>query len=145
MILPCGRVSNTILSILHRANNARQCKCFRKLELIESKLEILWLERWQVIIEHLVKIKNMLKLLFHIGNRMDDLKASIESGVEGINIFSTVNKQRLDAMSCSLEQYLEKLRGLVLLAKELNLEVRASFNIGDTASTKEVTREVVKN
>jgi len=52
---------------------------------------------------------------------MDDLKASIESGVEGINIFSTVNKQRLDAMSCSLEQYLEKLRGLVLLAKELNL------------------------
>ena len=87
----------------------------------------------------------MLKLLFHIGNRMDDLKASIESGVEGINIFSTVNKQRLDAMSCSLEQYLEKLRGLVLLAKELNLEVRASFNIGETASTKEVTREVVKN
>ena len=77
-------------------------------------------------IGHLVKIKNKPKLLCHIRNRMDDLKAAIESGVDGINIICTVDKQRLDAMGCSLEQYLEKLRGLVLLAKEHDLEVRVS-------------------
>lgn len=96
-------------------------------------------------IGRLVKIKNKSKLLCHIRNRMDDLKAAIESGVDGINIICTVDKQRLDAMGCSLEQYLEKLRGLVLLAKEHDLEVRASFDLGGTASTKEVTREVIKN
>ena len=77
-------------------------------------------------IGHLVKLKNRPKLLCHIRNRMDDLKAAIESGVDGINTICTVDKQRLDAMGCSLEQYLEKLRGLVLLAKEHDLEVRVS-------------------
>jgi len=77
-------------------------------------------------IEYLVKLKNRPKLLCHIRNRMDDLKAAIESGVEGINIICTVDKQRLDVMGYSLEQYLEKLRGLVLLAKKHDLEVRVS-------------------
>jgi len=31
------------------------------------------------------------------------------------------------------------------LTKEHDLEVRVSFDLGDTASTKEVTREVIKN
>jgi hypothetical protein len=31
------------------------------------------------------------------------------------------------------------------LAKEHDLEVRVSFDLGGTASTKEVTREVIKN
>ena len=56
-------------------------------------------------IGHLVKLKNRPKLLCHIRNTMDDLKAAIESGVAGINIICTVDKQRLDAMGCSLEQY----------------------------------------
>jgi len=48
-------------------------------------------------------------------------------------------------MGCSLEQYLEKLRGLVLLAKKHVLGVRVSLDLGGTASTKKVTREVIKN
>ena len=49
------------------------------------------------------------------------------------------------ASGLTIEQYLEKLRGLVLLAKEHDLEVRVNFDLGGTASTKEVTREVIKN
>ncbi len=67
---------------------------------------------------------------------MDDLKAAIKSGVEGINIIYTINKQGLDAMIYSLEQYLEKLRGLVLLAKEHDLEVRVSFDPGGLLQQK---------
>ena len=77
-------------------------------------------------IERLVNIKNRPKLLCHIRNRMDDLKAAIESGVDGTNIICTVDKQRLDAMGCSLAQYLAKLREVILLAKEHDLEVRVS-------------------
>jgi len=43
-------------------------------------------------IEHLTKLKNRPKLLCHIRNRIDDLKAAIENGVDGINIICTVDK-----------------------------------------------------
>jgi len=64
------------------------------------------------------------RLLAHIRNHETDVRAAIESGVDGVNILCTVDAERVAAMGKTSEDYRAALRRNVALAKSRGLEVR---------------------
>ncbi len=78
-------------------------------------------------IRSLVREKNRPRLLSHIRNRIDDVLSAINFRVDGINILTTVDPERIHAMGYNnLSDYLEILRQVVRKAQNNGLEVRVS-------------------
>jgi homocitrate synthase len=64
------------------------------------------------------------RLLAHIRNHETDVRAAIESGVDGVNILCTVDAERVAAMGKTSDDYRAALRRNAALAKGRGLEVR---------------------
>jgi homocitrate synthase len=64
------------------------------------------------------------RILPHIRNHEVDVRAAIESGVDGVNILCTVDAERVKAMGKTTGDYRAALRRNVALAKAHGLEVR---------------------
>ena len=77
-------------------------------------------------IRKLTLIENRPPLLAHIRNRLTDVNAAIESGVNGVNIFCTLDSKRLAGMRVTFADYLSTLKDCILLAKGKNLQTRIS-------------------
>jgi homocitrate synthase len=77
-------------------------------------------------IRELIKLrgKKPVKVLSHIRNHENDVRMSMEAGVDGINILCTVDAERLAAMGKAPESYRETLAANVRTARENGLEVR---------------------
>lgn len=81
------------------------------------------------IMKHVKKLTQIEKrppLLAHIRNRLTDVNAAIESGVNGVNIFCTLDPKRLAGMQVTFADYLSTLKDCILLAKGKNLQTRIS-------------------
>lgn len=78
------------------------------------------------IIKSLLKEKKKSKVLVHIRNRTEDLKAALDLEINGLNILCTADRERLKSMHYNLEKYTEELQKNILLAKKNHLEVRVS-------------------
>lgn len=80
--------------------------------------------RQQII--QLLHMTDRPKLLSHVRNRLMDCKVAKECGIEGVNIFCTVDENRLSDMGFTMDSYLEMLRNCIRYSKENHLEVRIS-------------------
>lgn len=78
------------------------------------------------LISNLVKIPERPKLLSHIRNHPKDLTAAIAVGVDGVNILTTVDAQRITNMGHTYESYWDQLIRVVLEAQANRLETRVS-------------------
>lgn len=78
------------------------------------------------VLIRLTQVKKRPALLAHVRNRIEDIKAAIGSGANGVNIFCTIDKERLSKMHVTFEHYLTDLRESILYAKQYNLEIRVS-------------------
>jgi homocitrate synthase len=79
------------------------------------------------IIKQLVAQEERPILISHIRNRVADLEAALLTGVEGVNILCCVDPERLAGMNKTLEQYINVLEEVILLAKENGLEVKVGI------------------
>ena len=79
-----------------------------------------------LLIRNLLEIENRPPLLAHSRNRVEDAAAAMESRVEGINIFCTVDEARIDRLGLTFDQYLRELEKIITLSKKANLEIRVS-------------------
>lgn len=77
-------------------------------------------------VKKLTQIENRPPLLAHIRNRLTDVNAAISSGVNGVNIFCTLDPKRLAGMQVTFADYLSTLKDCILLAKGKNLQTRIS-------------------
>ncbi|MEW5901869.1 MAG: LeuA family protein [Acidobacteriota bacterium] len=68
--------------------------------------------------------RGAVKILSHVRNHEDDVARAIEAGVDGVNILCTVDAERLQAMSLTFGEYLERLGRNIEAAKKIFLEVR---------------------
>jgi len=68
--------------------------------------------------------KSAVKVLSHIRNHENDVRMSIEAGVDGVNILCTVDAERLAAMGKAPESYRETLAANVRTARRHGLEIR---------------------
>ena len=78
----------------------------------------------------LTKLQNRPKLLAHIRNNTRDLQAAVACGVEGVNILTTIDSDRLVSMNHTIDSYLSVLNQVIGQAKEANLEVRVGVEHG---------------
>lgn len=72
----------------------------------------------------LTQVANRPPFVAHIRNRLQDLVAAHESGVEGVHILCTIKPERLASMRQSLEEHIGVLQQVILQAKEWKLETR---------------------
>ena len=77
-------------------------------------------------VKKLTQIEKRPLLLAHIRNRLTDVNAAISSGVNGVNIFCTLDPKRLAGMQVTFASYLSTLKDCILLAKGKNLQTRIS-------------------
>lgn len=77
-------------------------------------------------ISALVRARGRPPFLAHIRNRLADVRAAIDVGVEGVNILCVVDEERMNAMGVTLTHHISTMRQGVLLAKRHGLETRVS-------------------
>lgn len=87
-------------------------------------------EQMYPFVRQLVALPDRPRLLAHIRNHPRDIKAAIESGVEGVNVLTTVDPKRLTEMNTTMDLYLDRLQEVVLSAKDHDLETRVSVEHG---------------
>lgn len=79
------------------------------------------------MIRELVAMPDRPRLLCHIRNNLRDAQTAIELGVDGLNILTFVDPERIaQAGYSSFPDYLGVLRQVILLAKEEQLQTRVS-------------------
>lgn len=78
-------------------------------------------------IRRLVALDDRPLLLSHIRNNMKDVAAAIHSGVDGVNILTVVDPERIAAARFnSMEDYMDTLQQVVRTAQEHHLQTRVS-------------------
>ncbi len=79
------------------------------------------------MVRELVVMPDRPKLLCHIKNNLRDAHAAIELGVDGLNVLTFVDPERIaQAGYQSLSEYIDVLQQVILLAKEHHLQTRVS-------------------
>jgi len=68
--------------------------------------------------------ENSVRILCHVRNHEQDVRKSVECGVDGINILCTVDPERLAGMNLTYQQYEKSLCQNIEIAKKNSLEVR---------------------
>lgn len=79
-------------------------------------------------IASLLTVENRPPFLAHVRNNLEDVKAAIDIGVEGINLLTMVDEARLQGMSKpqTLEKHISIMKEGIALAQEKGLETRVS-------------------
>lgn len=77
-------------------------------------------------IASLLKVSGRPLFLAHVRNRLSDVQAAIDIGVDGVNILCVADEERLRAMRTTLTEHIGTMKQAVLLAKEKGLETRVS-------------------
>lgn len=80
-------------------------------------------ETFQNIV-YLTQIPNRPPFLAHVRNRLSDIEAAIDAGVEGVNILCNSSEKRLKGMGISFEEHLGILQQCVLTAQSVGKIVR---------------------
>lgn len=75
-------------------------------------------------LKQLTKIADRPSFLAHVRNRAGDIQAAIDAGVEGVNILSISDEERLKSMGITHEEHLSTLKQCILTAQEAGKEVR---------------------
>lgn len=78
-------------------------------------------------IKSLVSVSDRPKLLSHIRNNVRDVAAAINLGVDGVNILTNVDPERIRAAGySSMDEYMNTLQQVVQTAQEKGLQTRVS-------------------
>ncbi len=78
-------------------------------------------------IRALVRMNDRPKLLSHIRNNVRDLQAAVDLGVDGVNILTSVDPERIASFGfTSLGDYMNVLQQVIQTAQENHLETRVS-------------------
>ena len=78
-------------------------------------------------IKNLVAIPDRPKLLSHIRNNVKDVTAAVELGVDGVNILTNVDPERIKAAGYpSMDEYMNTLQQVIQIAKNGGLQTRVS-------------------
>ncbi|HUD44675.1 MAG TPA: LeuA family protein [Patescibacteria group bacterium] len=77
-------------------------------------------------IKQLTKMPHRSKILAHVRNKISDIKAAKDAGVDGVNILCSISHERLSKMNKTFDEYIAQLIEGVLYAREQQLEVRVS-------------------
>jgi homocitrate synthase len=100
----------------------------------------------------LARIDERPKMLSHILNDRNHLKIALGTGVEGVNILTTVLPQRLGRWNTTLEEHMEIMGQNIVEAKDNGLEVRVSVeqgleegNFGDALRVLKAADEIGAN
>lgn len=75
-------------------------------------------------LQQLTNISNRPSFLAHVRNRVGDIQAAIDSGVEGVNILCISDKERLRGMGITHEEHMAILQQSILTAQKAGLEIR---------------------
>lgn len=78
-------------------------------------------------IKSLISIPDRPKLLSHIRNNVKDVAAAIDLGVDGVNILTNVDPERISAAGySSMDEYMNTLQHVVQTAQKNGLQTRVS-------------------
>ncbi|MBI4226257.1 hypothetical protein HY612_04055 [Candidatus Roizmanbacteria bacterium] len=82
------------------------------------------------LIRNLLMLSERPELFAHVRNNPMDIDSALRLGIDGINILTTVDLQRLSKMDHTLESYLELLANVITQAQKQNVKVSVGIEHG---------------